>query len=252
MTQSSLCAILEFCSLDSTTMPRPRTLLRSWPAIRQYSTRSSIDPSSVQRELFRRVAQPVAVLTAHIPPHSSSTPTTPPNEQEHNHGATLSSLTSISLSPPLVSFSLRLPSRLASHLARPPNTCSTQSPSFKLHLLSPKQEDLARLFARQALLPHPALPSADTDWSIEPKFDSRVFREIEENGLGSLECRIVKSVDLWDIEETGQRENHGKAEKGQQMKSQLFIAQVDKVELGEGKGSLCWMEQSYRSVESKE
>ncbi|GAA5826916.1 hypothetical protein JCM5353_004765 [Sporobolomyces roseus] len=237
-------------------MPRPRTLLRSWPTLRSYSTRSSIDSSSLQRELFRRVAQPVAVLTAHIPQHASSTSTAPTEQQEHNHGATLSSLTSISLSPPLVSFSLRLPSRLASHLASPPTSSnSTQrqsTPSFKLHLLSPEQEDLARLFARQALLPAPAQPSANTNWSIEPKFDSKVFTEIEEKGLGWLECRIVKTVDLWEINSTGQSENEGSEAKGQQMRSQLFIAQVDKVELGEGSGSLAWMEQSYRSVKSKE
>ncbi|GAA5981586.1 hypothetical protein JCM5350_008033 [Sporobolomyces pararoseus] len=232
-------------------MPRPRTLLRPWPQLRYCSTRTSIDPSILQRELFRRVAQPVAVLTARLPQANADEASRSPQNSletpiEHNHGATLSSLTSISLSPPLVSFSLRLPSRLATYLSssRP----STSSPSFRVYLLSPEQEDQARLFARQAPLPAPAIPSPETNWSIEPKFDSKVFRELENgNGLlGWMDCKIVKTVNLWEIERDGTTEDQGKA-----MKSQLFIAKVEKVKLGEngeGKDSLVWIEQNYRAI----
>ncbi len=55
------------------------------------------------RDLMRRAAQPVAVVTALT------------REGYRYHGATLSSFTSIALDPtPLVAFSLRMPSRLAS------------------------------------------------------------------------------------------------------------------------------------------
>ncbi|GAA5967408.1 hypothetical protein JCM3765_001865 [Sporobolomyces pararoseus] len=232
-------------------MPRPRALLRPWPQLRYYSTRTSSDPSILQRELFRRVAQPVAVLTAHIPQPSTSEASGSLQSSferslEHNHGATLSSLTSISLSPPLVSFSLRLPSRLATYLSN--SSSSTVSPSFRVYLLSPEQEDQARLFARQAPLPAPAIPSPETDWSIEPKFASKVFRELENGSglLGWMDCKIVKTVNLWEIERNEAKENEGKP-----MKSQLFIAKVEKISLGEngtGKGSLVWIEQNYCAI----
>ncbi|GAA5933354.1 uncharacterized protein JCM15063_001291 [Sporobolomyces koalae] len=235
-------------------MPRPRGLLRAWPQLRSYSSSPAQDVPALQRELFRRVAQPVAVLTAHIPPIASDDYANPTPTLKHNHGATLSSLTSISLSPALVSFSLRLPSRLASHLAKTARNGANSAPAFKLHLLSKEQEDFARLFARQAPLPAPALPSADTDWSIEPKFDSETFEVIEKASLGLMECRVVKTVDLWEIG-TEQQDDKQASRKGTAMRSQLFIAQVQKVQLGETgheSGSLVWVEQGYKAVGSNE
>ncbi|GAA5895325.1 uncharacterized protein JCM6883_001472 [Sporobolomyces salmoneus] len=238
-------------------MPRPRILLRPWPQLRSYSTSRTPDPSLLQRELFRRVAQPVAVLTAHIPSPSSSPDASPTfstpsdSRRPHNHGATLSSLTSISISPPLVSFSLRLPSRLATYLS---NFTSSRDPSFRVYLLSPEQEDLARLFARQSPLPAPAVPSAETNWTVEPTFDETVFRKLvrDEVGLlGSLDCTILEKVNLWELDR--QDEEKGETHEGKgTSKSQLFIARVEKVRLGEkakGKGSLVWIEQKYRAVE---
>merc|ERR1719487_654725 len=105
--------------------PRLRTPFRPWLARFSSTARVTELPSPLQRELFRRVAQPVAVITAHIPEPSTAPPSAAaaPKAREDgrlqdNHGATLSSLASISLSPPLVSFSLRLPSRLASLLSQ--------------------------------------------------------------------------------------------------------------------------------------
>ncbi|GAA6017427.1 hypothetical protein JCM11491_006654 [Sporobolomyces phaffii] len=245
-------------------MTRPRALLRPWPQLRHYST-------GQQRELFRRVAQPVAVLTAHLPPRSldptgpAPTPATDAHGddvREHNHGATLSSLTSISLSPPLVSFSLRLPSRLATHLA------STPRPRFRVHLLSPREEDLARVFARQAPLPDSAAPSpsattTQTDWSTEPAFDASVFRRLADDsnanataaGLGSIECTVVHTVDLWRIDDAD-RTTTDRTDDADN-RSQLFVARVESVKLGDrgesaGAGSLVWMEQQYRAIDSKE
>ncbi|GAA5871959.1 hypothetical protein JCM1840_004756 [Sporobolomyces johnsonii] len=248
-------------------MPRPRTLLRPWPLVRLYSTaRSTPGPSPLQRELFRRVAQPVAVLTAHLPspasPSSSAARAPPPREEAQlplpdNHGATLSSLSSISLSPPLVSFSLRLPSRLASFLSPPPSP-SDPKPTFNLHLLTPSQESLARLFARQAPLPAPATPSpspaaAATNWSDEPSFEPEVFRELERGGIGSMRCTLVQSVPLWELGGEEKGEGEGEGGPAQPPRSQLFIAQVEEVRLaGEGEesgeGSLVYWEQGYHGV----
>ncbi|GAA5834649.1 hypothetical protein JCM3766R1_003630 [Sporobolomyces carnicolor] len=249
-------------------MPRPRSFLRPWPQPRSYST-NRVSPSStaLQRELFRRVAQPVAVLTAHIP-RGPETDATADSRQpgsvgsaRHNYGATLSSLTSISLSPPLVSFSLRLPSRLANHLSASPSH-DEEPRSFRVYLLSPAQEDLARLFARQAPLPAPAVPSPETNWAVEPKFDAAVFERLETDPkvLGWMDCKVVERVNLWEI---GQQRRPGRAVPDRSspeeeedvakttMRSQLFIASVDEVKLGEngeGKGSLVWAEQNYRSI----
>lgn len=76
------------------------------------------------RHVMRAVPQPVSVLTCNVSSSSSSSPPLSPPAQSPDmpaspgaraHGATLSSLTSISLDPQaLVSFSLRLPSRMAS------------------------------------------------------------------------------------------------------------------------------------------
>ncbi|GAA5932300.1 hypothetical protein JCM10213_005282 [Rhodosporidiobolus nylandii] len=244
-------------------MCRPRLPLRSRLA-RAYSTLSA----PAQRDLFRRVAQPVAVLAAHIP----SPPTSPPSSttttaagaseeahdettQQHNHGATLSSLTSISLSPPLVSFSLRLPSRLAAHLSPPE---PTSSPLFRIHLLSSAQEPLARAFARQAALPAPPAPSplpppgGPNPW--EQPLEAALFRELEEKGLGWMDCRVVQRVPL-----AGLGKGEGEKLEGQPQ-SELFIAQVETVELGKGydtageqeKGCLAWREQRYLGVGGEE
>ncbi|GAA5867858.1 hypothetical protein JCM8547_003396 [Rhodosporidiobolus lusitaniae] len=251
-------------------MPRLRFPLRPWT--RAYSSL----PSSLQRELFRSVAQPVAVLSAFIPQPSlsSSSPSSatesaadksgePREAPQHHHGATLSSLASVSLSPPLVSFSLRLPSRFASHLSQPP---PAPPPTFRVHLLSAAQEGVARAFARQAPLPALASPSppppsaaiATQGW--DDPFPPELFEELERDGLGWMDCTVVKRVALSELKGGGENgDEGGKApEKGAwQPRSELFIARVDKVKLGEalkgkeGKGSLVYWEQAYHAVPGK-
>ncbi|GAA5824987.1 hypothetical protein JCM11251_006052 [Rhodosporidiobolus azoricus] len=240
-------------------MPRIRCPLRPWP-VRAYSTRPEL-PSPLQRELFRRVAQPVACITAHIPsgPSSTSSGSThvanetaasgPPSA--HNHGATLSSLASISLSPPLVSFSLRLPSRLASFLS-PTTDSPSPPPTFRVHLLSTAQEPIARAFARQAPLPAPAAPSpppspprpGENPW--DQPFPPELFEQLEKEGLGWMDCRVVKRIPLTEL---GSGEGKVMEKGGWQPRSELFIAEVEKIQLGEeGRGSLVYWEQRYAGV----
>ncbi|TFL05122.1 flavin reductase like domain-containing protein [Pterulicium gracile] len=126
-------------------------ILRNTPS-RRYVSRSGTSPSTntntVQQDLrllLRDIAQPVAVITTSSSPDSSSDPAV-------YHGATVSSLYSISLAPyPLLSFSLRLPSRLASALKSPPPGNRTEADKPKravIHYLSSTQADIAHTFAR--------------------------------------------------------------------------------------------------------
>jgi len=75
-----------------------------------------------------------------------------------------------------------------------------------------------------------------------------VFKELEKGTglLGWMECKVVKTVNLWEIEGKRQSDDAGKS-----MRSQLFIAEVDSVKIGESgkdKGSLVWIEQNYRAI----
>lgn len=223
------------------TMSRFATPISLWrPA---FSTRCFTIPASkargpapLLRELMRSVAQPVAVITVALP--SSLDPLTAP----HNHGATLSSLSSISLSPPLVAFSLRLPSRLASFLLEP----SPTPPRLRVHLLSYTQENLARTFARQAPLPAPASPSPPPSATAPSEhFPPSLFAELAGGSLGSLECTIVRSLPLSELRSLGE---------GVDARSELFIARVESVELPVGeaalKQSLVYWEQGYHAVGS--
>jgi flavin reductase (DIM6/NTAB) family NADH-FMN oxidoreductase RutF len=165
---------------------------------------------------MRNVAQPVAVLTASIPSSSGT------NASTHNHGATLSSFTSVSLHPlPLVSFSLRLPSRLADLL-----NADHQSTRFQIHLLSRSQEHLARTFARQ---PQAGSTSTLSSTHIAPSsspFEARHFDSLRENACGSLTCRLLTSVSL-DLPPPGSQSQ----DSSPGVTSQLFVAAVDKIDV---------------------
>ncbi|KAK4052019.1 hypothetical protein OIO90_004549 [Microbotryomycetes sp. JL221] len=142
---------------------------------------------------MRSVAQPVAVITvpllgrAHHSQLAQEKRDVPPDAYGDDHGATLSSLSSISLFPPLVSFSLRLPSRVASYLtstnrANATNVDDIATPQeqikrFRIHLLSSSQEDCARLFARQAPLPDVAQPSS-SQVDTSPHFTPEAFQRL--------------------------------------------------------------------------
>lgn len=209
------------------------------------------------RQLMRQVAQPVAVVTCSLPP--SSLP---------NHGATLSSLSSISLSPPLVAFSLRLPSTLASYLQPPKGggcgfaSCSMSAivplppvqelPRFTVHLLSGEQEAVARAFARQAPIAtdtNPPPEEATTpaqDGPTNDAFSMELFEQLDAGSLGAFECTILKALPLKDFAGT---KKDGEAEE-----SELFIARVEAVRLPEEgalrKGSLVYCGHEYGVVEA--
>ncbi|KAE8186532.1 hypothetical protein A4X06_0g7815 [Tilletia controversa] len=108
------------------------------------SSRSLPTTDSVQEQLraaMRDVAQPVAIITTHLPSSSLV------------HGATVSSFTTISMNPPLVAFSLRTPSRLAHALQRQQPDSAKDQPHFLINLLSHTQADTAAAFAKPGLVP---------------------------------------------------------------------------------------------------
>ena len=191
------------------------------------------------RELLRETAQSVAVVTARLPDRArrpSSTPT--------YHGATLSSFTSIALDPlPLVAFSLRVPSRMASALNTHVVPSSSPAPAHLIiNILSAAQPHLADRFARPDLHPR---PFADPHVHWTPSQDGL---PILSGALGALSCRLVcPSVplahlgepharafdDAPDVEGEGQGGGEGQvsqASAGTGLASELFIARVLRVE----------------------
>lgn len=150
----------------------------------------------------------------------------------------MSSFVSIALAPtPIVAFALRLPSRLASYLNG--NNYRSRSdgpksgsplidgsaaplpPTFKIHLLSEEQENLARAFARQPPLPHRAIPSrpppsspsnsmttttatathgnaGNSDAGRFDPFPLHLFQELQDGSLGNLECSLAGKLHLVD------------------------------------------------------
>ena len=193
------------------------------------------------RTLLRETAQSVAVVTALLPA-SPSAPASAPTY----HGATLSSFTSIALDPlPLVAFSLRVPSRMASalngrvHVQPLPPSPSLSSPAhFVINILSAAQPHLADCFARPDLHPRP----------FE---DPRVRYTTSQDGLpvlsgalGALSCRLVgpslplshlreSHVYALDDEPKLVQEEGGEVQQvagGIGLASELFIARVLRVE----------------------
>ncbi|SCV70469.1 BQ2448_1863 [Microbotryum intermedium] len=247
------------------------TVCRFCSAItRSYSTSTSTSPSlaatpdasTCLRQAMRSVAQPVAVVTI---------PLDPTRPKMDTHGATLSSLSSISLSPPIVAFSLRLPSRLATYLMDPGTSSRRTDDStiregrtMRIHLLSHHQEDLARTFAGQALIvSKTSAGKADTrpnkvQGPSSSEFDPRLFERLRSSSLGTLECRLIKSISLRTLEEDARREQAAvegirgvEAAEECAPRSELFLAKVVHVDLprgGEGHQSLVYKGQAYRHV----
>lgn len=192
------------------------------------------------RALLRETAQPVAVITSLMPhqsPQSSSSGSTQP-ERPRFHGATLSSFSSIAMDPhPLVAFSLRIPSRMATALknAHQGTVESEQRNEPRLDLpthmvvnvLSAHQEDVAVQFSRADLHPRP--------------FEHVRYSLTEEGlpiltgSLGALSCRLVAaSWPLHDLQSLkhghGQGRHRDVVWEGGGVASELFIAQVMRVE----------------------
>ncbi|KAH9840025.1 flavin reductase like domain-containing protein [Rhodofomes roseus] len=224
--------------------------LRRTPRRRHLSTsnQSASSADAVRRDLralLRDTAQPVAVVTSLMPAASSSVPKATSSPHSRFHGATLSSFTSIALDPhPLVAFSLRIPSRMATslssaHTSPPsPNSHPTPTPATSaapahasphlpaqlvINILSAAQPAVAARFARPDL--H-ADPFAHTPYAL-----STEGLPVLAGALGALSCRLVAaSWPLHDLESLQGRESGARAWEGDGVASELFIAQVTRVE----------------------
>ena len=183
------------------------------------------DASTVRvqlRSLLRDTAQPVAVVTALMDPdipHKTSSSSRP-----RFHGATLSSFSSISMDPhPLVAFSLRIPSRMATSLTSAHTTASSPA-HLVVNILSERQARAAACFSRADLYPEP--------------FKS-VSHTLTEEGLpvldgcvGAMSCRLVAaSWPLHDLQMlAGEEKDSRPVWEGEGVASELFIAEVVRVE----------------------
>lgn len=203
-------------------LPIPTTRLRRLPHYRKYTCFSTNAPSqnatrNKLRLLLRETAQPVAVVTSLMPSSEKA--------GHAFHGATLSSFTSIAMDPhPLVTFALRLPSRMATalHLTR-----SDMPAHMVVNLLSADQASLAVTFSRPDLHPNPfsALRYTLTEEGLP----------VLEGSLGALSCKLVSpAVPLHDLDFLGRPGTVGGKCKPRQLDegvaSELFIARVLRVE----------------------
>ncbi|KAJ3568996.1 hypothetical protein NP233_g5356 [Leucocoprinus birnbaumii] len=146
------------------------------------------------RELLRETAQPVAVVTAFMPP---SSPHSTPSTKALHHGATLSSFTSIAMDPyPLVTFALRIPSRMANTLNLAADSAATHNTPAQMviSILSSTQAKHALVFSRPDLYPTPF-----TDPDI-PYTLSEEGLPVLEGSLGAMSCRLVgRGLPLHDM-----------------------------------------------------
>ena len=186
---------------------------------RRYGSTSQTHEDKL-RELFRRTAQPVAVVTVKVPAKDDQYPT--------YHGATLSSFTSIAMEPyPLVSFALRVPSRLAAALRGP---FLDAPPYMVINLLAAEQASIAEKFSRPDL--HPK-PFHDLPFSL-----NREGIPVLLGCLGSISCELVSRPlplhDLKFLEGLGRGGgSSGECASrigGTVVSSELFIARVHRVE----------------------
>ncbi|WFD31885.1 hypothetical protein MSPP1_002925 [Malassezia sp. CBS 17886] len=214
------------------------------------------------RELMRSSAQPVAIVSAFLPGEQCEVdaaeserarengipvPRSPP--PTHIHAATLSSFTTVSLSPPLVAFSIRIPSRLADALyagatipagaSRPPADARERRPHFLVHLLSDKQTALSTYFAQPGATPFAldtlgGAPAANTDHPFVTH-NTHPSATVEgqlllQDSIGALACSLVYELDLTspDLHGTAQfqRSDKGASDVG----SALFLARIHAVE----------------------
>jgi flavin reductase (DIM6/NTAB) family NADH-FMN oxidoreductase RutF len=158
------------------------------------------------RHLLRETAQPVAVVVAG----------TRPNEF---HGATLSSFTSVAFDPvPLVAFSLRIPSRMATSLKA--STHKTQS-RLVINLLSARQAETAIMFSRPDLHPRP--------FESVGFFRNRDGIPVQHGSLGALSCQLVTSLPL-AAKNLANLDDQAVESARPSAGSELFIAEVMGVE----------------------
>ncbi|KIY44967.1 hypothetical protein FISHEDRAFT_50360 [Fistulina hepatica ATCC 64428] len=195
------------------------------------SSRSTVQDQL--RSVLRETAQPVAVVASR-----------PDGVTASLHGATLSSFTSIAMDPhPLVSFALRLPSRMSASLK---DAYSRGDALLTISLLSSIQKDVAIMFSRPDLYPAP-FQSVECELTPEnlPKFP---------HALGALVCRLVSpAVPLYDMNFLDALMREGQSRplavvpplSAGSVISELFIAQVLRVEAGSGVSPLLYYRRKY-------
>lgn len=196
-------------------------------------TRALVTDASTVREqlraLLRDTAQPVAVVTALMDPtiphahHASHTHNGP--HPDRFHGATLSSFSSIAMDPhPLVAFSLRIPSRMATSLTSA-HVAASSPAHMVINVLSERQVETAVRFSRPDVHPQPfvGLPHSLTKEGLPVLAES----------IGAISCRLVAaSWKLHDLESLvgGERRQGEGVWEGEGVASELFIAEVVRVE----------------------
>ena len=177
------------------------------------------------------------------------------------------------MSPPLVSFSLRLPSRLASalhNLSDAPPICLSTKPvdgdsatavpptpphpepragrPFVVSLLTREHETLATTFS-QARSEHENMIQDETQWESDT-----LGLPLVKGALGGMECEVVWSLPLkqgMDASTLSQdavtsAENVAKDGKPEDQGSMLFVARVNRVARGdESSKALLYEKQGY-------
>ncbi|KAJ3146004.1 hypothetical protein HDU89_006734 [Geranomyces variabilis] len=129
------------------------------------------------RGVMRMTAAPVAVITL-------ATPNSP-----HPHvGITCSSVTSVSLNPPIISFCVRSPSRVATALASESNP----PPSIAVHLLAASQVRESVSFSS----PH----TQHAFGAFAHRVDERTALPILDGCLGVMVCELMRRVEIGDHE----------------------------------------------------
>jgi flavin reductase (DIM6/NTAB) family NADH-FMN oxidoreductase RutF len=205
--------------LRTTPSKSVRRITPSRNAFASYSTDSTHEKSTGQqlRELLRHTAQPVAVVTSLMRSN---------NDHARYHGATLSSFASIAMDPyPLVSFSLRIPSRMAFSLK---SALPNQSSHMVINLLSSEQATIAVTFSRSDLYPEPFL-------SVPYRLTQEGVPVLE-GSLGALSCKLVSTaIPLHDLDclEKGNLNGKDVCDPGNMIVSELFIGRVVRVEKAE-------------------
>mgnify|MGYP002759623833 FL=1 len=197
------------------------------------------------RHVMRLSAQPVALVSAFVPSED------PDDPSPHIHSTTLSSFTTVSLAPPIVAFSIRLPSRMADALLSgaktpPPSnnydatsvvSTFARKPHFLIHILSSKQTSMSNFFARPGAKPyslrqstkiethpfnqHPMQPSQAVDGQLIPS-----------ESIGTLACSLVYQLDLTSPDLHGTTEFVNGCVHTNEVGSALFLAQIHDVEVG--------------------
>ncbi len=152
------------------------------------------------RLVMRKWASGVSVVTSHF--------------ERIKHGMTVSSFTSVSLTPPLITISLMKSSRTLD-LVR-------QSGSFGITILTRQQEEISKIFAGQ-------VSESDDRFSGIDTFTLLTGAPMIANGLAFFDCKISEILDF----DT----------------NTLIIGEVIATKLGDQNDPLLYFDQHYRELQ---